>query len=313
MTINEHSFAFLSLGSLVNLAEQKLKDFSWHLLDLRKQQLDRSVRLLLICVENVLQIQLCIKLLDLCHLAGVVLSIVLLQHLALLGRDQVQRLHNQPRALVVLDVSSHLANDLGRTVAVQVVVLDLEILAHDQQDLASGAIETRLSDARHDHAQCNWQIEAVKRGLVLDNGDVSVESESIEVDDPSLRLRSQVEQLAQLGLASDLDEKVHQLRVETLVAEILLENLVHAALQDEAVVDRDQLHFGQAEPARLPSASHAVIHDVVRHQEKGLQELHAPPQCCGLASFLYAKHITACNKIANGCMQTLLVKVRPVD
>lgn len=52
------------------------------------------------------------------------------------------------------------------------------------------------------------------------------------------------------------------------------------------VVDGDGLHVRQAEPAGLPSAGDTVVHEVIRHQEEGLQELDAPAQRGGLAALL---------------------------
>ena len=52
------------------------------------------------------------------------------------------------------------------------------------------------------------------------------------------------------------------------------------------VVDGDELHLGQSEPAGLSSARDAVVHDVVGDQEEGLQELNAPAEHCRLTSIL---------------------------
>lgn len=57
-----------------------------------------------------------------------------IKHLALLGRRKLERRVDVPRALVVQDVSPDLANVLGEAVAVEVVVLDLEVLAEGDED-----------------------------------------------------------------------------------------------------------------------------------------------------------------------------------
>jgi hypothetical protein len=57
-----------------------------------------------------------------------------IKHLALLGRRKLQRRVDVPRALVVQDVGPDLANVLGEAVAVEVVVLDLEVLAEGDED-----------------------------------------------------------------------------------------------------------------------------------------------------------------------------------
>jgi hypothetical protein len=57
---------------------------------------------------------------------------------------------------------------------------------------------------------------------------------------------------------------------------VSLENLVDASLQYDAVVASVHANLGDLVPARLATARDAVIHHVVRHQEKGLQPLDAP-------------------------------------
>jgi hypothetical protein len=59
------------------------------------------------------------------------------EDLSLLRGGLGKGLVDQPRALVVLDISSNLANGSGVTVAVQVVILDLEVLAQGQENALS--------------------------------------------------------------------------------------------------------------------------------------------------------------------------------
>jgi len=46
----------------------------------------------------------------------------------------------EPPALLVLDVGADLADLLARPVAVEVIVLGLEVHAHDEQDLAGDVV-----------------------------------------------------------------------------------------------------------------------------------------------------------------------------
>eukprot|EP00128_Syssomonas_multiformis_P007536 Colp12_sorted_trinity150504_noHs@13455 len=278
-------------GTLVDLSEQELEHLSGQALRLVQQLLDASVGLLLVLLEERLELHLIVELLDLVDLGGLVAAVVVLEHLALLGGRAVQGLHHQPGALVVLDVRADLADHLGGAEVVQVVVLDLEVLAHDHEDLSGGVVQRDVRDARDDHATRDGQVEAVEGSLVLDDADVALDGESIQVDGLVQFLGSQVQQLAELGLAGGLEEQVHQLVVVGLLAEVLLEDLVHEGLEDETVVDGDGLHLGQAEPAGLASAGHAVVHEVIGDQEEGLQELDAPAQRGGLAALLVGQGV----------------------
>jgi len=130
------------------------------------------VALLLVLGEPRRQVQLAVQLLDPRDRGLVLLAVVGLQDRPLLRRDQLQRGVDEPRAvplvqtqmvpqppsdsaaatrrwlvtrglpLVVLNVRADLADDGGVAKAVQVVVLDLEVLAHVQQDLL-GLLEQR--------------------------------------------------------------------------------------------------------------------------------------------------------------------------
>ena len=105
------------------------------MVDLGDQASQTNVRLLLIGLERTLNIELVVDLLDGNNVDLVAAAVVGVEDLALLGGSLVEGLVYQPRALVVLDVGADLANDLGEAEAVQVVVLDLEVLAQGQEDL----------------------------------------------------------------------------------------------------------------------------------------------------------------------------------
>lgn len=60
-----------------------------------------------------------------------------IKDLALFGGGLVKSLVDQPGALVVLNVGSNLANRLWIAIAIQVVILDLEVLAKGQQNALS--------------------------------------------------------------------------------------------------------------------------------------------------------------------------------
>lgn len=60
-----------------------------------------------------------------------------MENLDLLRGGLVKGLVDQPGALVVLDIGTDLADDLGLAVAVEVVILDLEVLAEGQENILS--------------------------------------------------------------------------------------------------------------------------------------------------------------------------------
>lgn len=85
-----------------------------------------------------------------------------------------QSLHDEPAALVLFDISSDFADDFRISVTVEIVVLDLEVLAHWNQDVF-GCLEGRLrANTCKQHAKSNGQVEAVVGCLVLHNELVAV-------------------------------------------------------------------------------------------------------------------------------------------
>ena len=89
----------------VDLLEDDHEDIGWQdgrvLVD---ELLDEFVRLLLLLEIDLLQSELVVELLDGGLVALLIATIVGLENGALLGRDALQSLNNQPAALVVLDV-----------------------------------------------------------------------------------------------------------------------------------------------------------------------------------------------------------------
>lgn len=84
----------------------------------------------------------------------------------------LQGLHDEPATFVVLDVGANLADGLRVTVAVEVVVLDLEELAHLEQDLERVVVLRLVGvgvETGHHHPHGNGAVERVERRLVLDD------------------------------------------------------------------------------------------------------------------------------------------------
>lgn len=77
-------------------------------------------------LELLLDVHFPVQCLDDCHVFLLLAPVVCCDHSALLLTGQLQCCADEPRALVVLDVCAHLANDFRVTIAVQVVILDLQ-------------------------------------------------------------------------------------------------------------------------------------------------------------------------------------------
>lgn len=99
-----------------------------------------------------------------------------IEDLALLVRSLCQRLVDQPTALVVQDVGPDLANLFRRAVAIEVVVLDLEVLAHGDEDVERFLERRGGGDAGHVEREGDGEVERVVGGLVDDDEVVPVES-----------------------------------------------------------------------------------------------------------------------------------------
>ena len=65
----------------------------------------------------------------------------------MLGVGLSQSLVDQPTALVVQDIGTDLANELGITIAVKVIVLNLEVLAERNEDFLSSLERGFILDA----------------------------------------------------------------------------------------------------------------------------------------------------------------------
>lgn len=81
------------------------------------------------------------------------------EHLALFRRRDPERDVDEPSALVVEDVGADLADQLGGAVAVEVVVLDLEVLAEREEDVERRLVRGRVGDAREVHRKRDGEVE----------------------------------------------------------------------------------------------------------------------------------------------------------
>ena len=269
-----------SLVPLVDLAQEALKHLLFQplaLVHLRDHLPDFPYPLLLVGAVHLVELQLPIHLFHPCLQLPVLASVVLLQHRPLRRRCAQQCLVDQPAAFVVLNVRPDLSNRLRGSVGVQEVVLRLEVLPQRDEDLAGlreilGRGQLQVVQSKRD-----GQIEAVVGGLVDDDEGELVDAEIGQVD-VVLGRRQQVARLADLSLEGDLVEELEQVDVRRVGAEVLLQQDVDGRFEHEGVVDGDHADARLPVPARLPAPRERGVHDVVRDEEEGLEELCHPPQ-----------------------------------
>jgi hypothetical protein len=218
-----------------------------------------------------------VQLLDLGLLLRVLLAVVVLEELALFGGDALQGLVDDPRALVVLDVCADLAEDLGVRKGIQVVVLCLEVLAHGDQNVVRSLQVLGRGGADVVEGQGDREVEGVVGRLVDDDEGELVEAKVVEIH-VVFWGGQEVAQLAALGLEGDFVEELDHVEIALFLAEVLLQEHVDGRLEHEGVVDGDHADLGGEVPAGAAAARLGRVHDVVGHEEEGLQQLDHPSQ-----------------------------------
>ena len=141
---------------------------------------DIFVESLFIVSELFLNVKFVVDILDNTDVLLTVATVILSKNLLIFISCRLQSFHNQPAALAILDISSYLTNHSRVTIAVQVVISDLEVMTNLQQYFSGTVIELLISEACHVHRQHHGEIEAVEAGLVLDYGGVSVHGEGVQ-------------------------------------------------------------------------------------------------------------------------------------
>mmetsp|Transcript_21435 Transcript_21435/g.55708 ORF Transcript_21435/g.55708 Transcript_21435/m.55708 type:complete len:368 (-) Transcript_21435:8-1111(-) len=268
------------LGSLINAGKHGVEHILLALLHLGNHVADLLVRVLFVLFEDPLQLELFVKILYLLHALGVLLGVVLLQHLSLLGCAPVQCLHNKPRALVVLDVSANFTNNLGGTVAIKVVVLHLEVLSHLHADFLSESEALFVCLANKIKPRRHGEVESVESGLVLHNALVLGNGKLAKVNAVK-RSCSEVKHLAKLGFQRNVVEELNKIHVALASLEVLLEHYKDNGLYNKAVVDGISTNTLALVPARLSAASDGFVHDIVSNQEEALEKFNAPSDHVG--------------------------------
>mmetsp|Transcript_1759 Transcript_1759/g.5097 ORF Transcript_1759/g.5097 Transcript_1759/m.5097 type:complete len:245 (+) Transcript_1759:393-1127(+) len=233
--------------------------------------------LLLVVQELPLELELPVHLFHCCHARFIGLPVVFLDDRPLLGRRVIQGLDHQPAALVVFDVGARLANHHWVPETIQVVVLNLKVLAHAHADVFGQRQRLVVPHPAHQQAACDGQVEGVEGRFVRHDAHVRVYCVPLQVHCAD-GCGDEVHQLSVAGLMRRLVEEFQQLCIVGLVSKVALQHPVHARLQHYAVVDGHQPHLGNSVPAGLAATCDAVVHHVIRHQEECLQPLDTPAQ-----------------------------------
>ncbi|CRK13306.1 hypothetical protein BN1708_010754 [Verticillium longisporum] len=212
-------------GALVNLGEEGVKDRlleALALVNVVNHVADLAGALLLKDLVALLELEVIVQLLDDGLLGLVLLAVVVLENLALLGGGDLQGLVDEPAALVVHNVGADLANVLGQAKVVEVVVLDLEVLAEGDED-GLGLLEVvGRGNVEAVQGEGDGQVERVVGRLVDDDEAVLVHGEVVEVD-LVLGGREQVAELAHLRLKGDVVEELDEVDVGRRIATITIE------------------------------------------------------------------------------------------
>jgi len=180
----------ISLCTLVNLLQKDAEDgatehslttWAGHLRDRINKRIDTRVRLRLVLFIERRHAHFLEHLLDLRLRLSVLATIVGVQDRALRRVRVRERRVDAPRALVVHNVRADLPNLLGRPGKVEVVVLDLEVLAEGQEDVERElvVVRTRLLLLLHgepakEERERDGEVERVDGRLVDDDCPVSV-------------------------------------------------------------------------------------------------------------------------------------------
>mmetsp|Transcript_12055 Transcript_12055/g.23688 ORF Transcript_12055/g.23688 Transcript_12055/m.23688 type:complete len:227 (-) Transcript_12055:461-1141(-) len=164
-------------------------------------------------------------------------SVVRLQRSSLFLGHHLESHHQQPGAFVVEDVGPDFAYDLWLAVAVEEVILDLELDSHGNTYLLSATQHLLGGQATGNQCRRGREIERIEGRLVLDDPRVVFHGEGIKNALLALRLLGhRVQHLSHLGFQADIVKQLHK-RDVLLSIEVLLDQIEQERLQDQSIVD----------------------------------------------------------------------------
>lgn len=275
----------------INLLQETLKHIPLQpltLIHLCDHRPDPAHDILLVVQIHLLELQLLEDALDFGLHILVLAAVAVVEQFPLLGVRALEGLVDDPAALVVHDIGADLADDLGGAVSVEVVVLDLEVLAQGDEDVVGLLEVPRRGEGEVVQGEGDGEVEAIVRGLVDDDEAVFLGGELRQVD-VVLWSRQQVAELADFRLEGGGVEDLEEAGVGRVGAEVLGEEDVDGGFEHEGVVDGDHADFGELVPARLAAAGLGAVHDVVGDEEEGLQELGEPAEGGGVEELFFGE------------------------
>ncbi len=264
----------------VNLPQESFKHALLQplaLVQILNQLFNLAHDILLVVQIDLFQLQLLKHSLDPPLLCRILAPVALVQHPPLLRARLLERLVDDPGALVVLDVGADLANGLGGAVGVEVVVLHLEVFAEGDEDGLGGLEVGGGGELEVVEGEGDGEVEGVVGGFVDDDEAVLLRGEVGEVD-VVLGGREEVAELADFGLEGGGVEELEHVDVGGVGAEVLLQEDVDGHFEHEGVVDGDHADARVAVPAGLAAAGDGGVHHVVGDEEEGLEELGEPAE-----------------------------------
>mmetsp|Transcript_13846 Transcript_13846/g.38268 ORF Transcript_13846/g.38268 Transcript_13846/m.38268 type:complete len:410 (+) Transcript_13846:152-1381(+) len=277
-------FQFL-LGSLVHLLQKDFKDIPWHAHLGQDRPLFGTLHIhnlivgfLFIIRIHLFQTQIFVEFLDFeffrtTHLA---LAVVLVQKGLLFGSGQLMvRLGKEPTALFILNVRSHLANLFGRTKAIQIIVLRLKVDAHGDQNVPRRVVRLLVLDIGIGHGKGDAQVKTIKARLVRDNQLPPFRCQIFQFQHVAQGIR----QLSHFRLQRGFEHEIEQLNVIGMTLKVSLHHLKGESFNGHGVVNGNVPNLFQLfVPTGLSPAGNGRVHNIVRHQQPGLQPFNGPTQ-----------------------------------
>ena len=239
-----------------------------------------SHNILFVIQIYLLQLQLCKNALYPPLLFGILAPIAFIQHFPLFRTRSLQRLIDDPRALVVLDVRADFPNCLWGSICVEVVVLDLKVFTQGDEDVLAGFEVGGRGELEVMEGEDDGEVEGVVSRFVDDDEAVLFRGEIVEID-VVFWCGEEVAQLTDFRLEGCGLEKLKHVHVTGMLSKVFLEERVDGHFQHEGVVYGDHAYARLAIPAWLAAAGDGGVHYVVGDEEEGLQELGEPAQGCG--------------------------------
>jgi hypothetical protein len=164
---------FRLLGTLINLSDKALENIPlqrswalclWDVLDHTHNLLINVLFILGIPLPEADRFE------DLLHLGltvAVLAAVILIEYLPLFGSSNRQGSVDTPRAFIIQDVGTDLADLLRCPGVIQKVILDLEVFAEGEKDRKGNGVRrdglannsVSLRNPHHVHSQCDGEVE----------------------------------------------------------------------------------------------------------------------------------------------------------